>query len=90
MEYGLLKRKLERGIGAIRPGGRSRNRTIFASLLAGSMALAGKIALDGYFGPIVSAVLVVGLFGVVYFIAGALAGLEEARRICARFGLRFD
>ncbi len=88
IEYGLLKTRLESVVGPIRPGVRARNRTFFSALLAGAMSFAAKIVLQDHLAPIPAAFVLVGLFGAVYFVAGALMGIEESKRICARVGLR--
>ncbi|MBS1963753.1 MAG: murein biosynthesis integral membrane protein MurJ [Bdellovibrionales bacterium] len=89
LEYLLLKNRLEKRIGKIRPGARARNRAASSAALAGLIAFSVKIALEDFGRPVVAAVFVLGSFGAVYFVVGALLGLEEAKRICARFGLRF-
>lgn len=89
LEYILLKSRLEARIGKIRPSARAQNRAAFAAGLAGVMAFSVKIALVDFNRPIVSAVVVLGSFGAIYFIVGALLGIEESQRLCARFGLRF-
>ena len=90
LEYLLLKRRLESRIGSIRVGGRAQNRAVFAAGLAAIMAFSVKIALEDFNRPIVSAAVVLGAFGAIYFVVGALLGIEESKRLCARFGLRFD
>jgi putative peptidoglycan lipid II flippase len=89
LEYTLLKRWLEARIGKISPGLRARNRAAFSAVLAGIMAFSVKIALADFDRPIVAAVVVLGAFGAIYFVVGALLGIEESKRICAKFGLRF-
>ncbi len=89
LEYLLLKRRLEARIGKIHGGERARNRAAFAAGLAGIMAFSVKVALEDFNRPIVIAVAVLGAFGAIYFVVGALLGIEESKRLCARFGLRF-
>lgn len=89
LEYVLLLSRLEARIGKIRPGARSQNRAIFSAALAGIMAFSVKVALEDFDRHVVAAVFVLGSFGVIYFVVGALLGIEESKRICARFGLRF-
>jgi putative peptidoglycan lipid II flippase len=88
LEYLLLKKRLEARIGSFRPGRRSRNRATFSAGIAGLMAFAVKVALEDFDRPILSATFVLGAFGLIYFVVGALVGLEDAKKICARFGLR--
>ncbi len=89
VEYTFLKRRLEKRIGEIKPALRTRNRSWFAAGLAGVMAFALKVALADFHSPILLAACVLGLFGALYFIVGALLGIEEAKRICSRIGIRF-
>lgn len=86
VEFYLLKRRLEKRIGQI-PAVHFQNRIWISALLAGVMAFALKIALTDLQYPILEGGLVIGFFGVVYFIAGALLGVEEAKRIFHRFGI---
>jgi putative peptidoglycan lipid II flippase len=90
IEYHLLRKRLEMRIGTLRPAIRARNRAWTAAIVAGSMAFATKIGVIDFGGPLVVAGIVLSLYGVVYFIVGALLGLDEARRICGRFGLKFS
>lgn len=89
VEYILLKRSLEKRIGEVKSVARTRNRSWFSAGVAGAMAFALKIAIADLHSPIFSAALVLGLFGCVYFIVGALLGIEESKRICSRLGFRF-
>ena len=61
---------------------------LLAALLAGAMSFAGKVIVQDHLGPIPAAIFLVGLFGAVYFVVGALMGIEESKRICVRLGLR--
>jgi len=87
VEFILLKRSLEKRIGQIQVAVQSQNRVWIAALLAGVMAFALKIALTDLDRPILVGGLVLGFFGVVYFIAGALLGVEESKKIFHRFGI---
>lgn len=89
VEFILLQKSLEKRIGVLKPPLHARNRSWFSALLAGAMAFALKVSIVDTHSPIITAVLVLGLFGVVYFITGALLGIDESKRICARFGIRF-
>lgn len=90
IEYLLLKRFLEKKIGKIQIARRARSRAWVAAGVAGCMALAAKVGMVDFKSPILVAGIVVSLYGAIYFIVGALLGLEEARRICGRFGLKFS
>lgn len=88
LEYMLLKANLEKRIGPIKPATHIQKRSWFAALFSGLMAFAGKILLSDLHSPILIAVFVLGLFGAAYFIISALLGVEEAKRIFVRFGIR--
>jgi putative peptidoglycan lipid II flippase len=87
-EYLLLKNRLEVRIGKIKLGARARNRATFAAALAALVAFSVKVSLQEFPRPIVSAIAIIGVFGSIYFVVGALLGIDEAKKICARFGLR--
>jgi putative peptidoglycan lipid II flippase len=89
LEYFVLKNRLEVRIGEIRPGERARNRAVSAAVIASGMAFSLKITIEDFSRPIFSAVIVLSAFAAIYFTVGALLGIEESKRICARFGLRF-
>lgn len=90
IEYTLLKRSLEKRIGTITIAARAKNRAWGAASIAGAMAFAAKIGMSDFRSPIVIAAVVLSLYGGVYFVVGALLGLEEARRVCGRLGLKFS
>lgn len=89
VEFSLLKKSLEKRIGAIKPATQASNHSWLSALFAGAMAFALKIVISDFQSPISIAIFVLGLFGIVYFITGALLGIDESKRICARFGIRF-
>jgi putative peptidoglycan lipid II flippase len=90
IEYLLLKSRLERRIGAIRPPAKATARAWIAASVAGAMAFAAKVGMPDLGSPILLGLVVCGFYGVVYFVVGALLGLDEAKRVCAKFGLRLS
>jgi putative peptidoglycan lipid II flippase len=90
IEYGLLRSRLEKRIGRLKPAIRARNRAWTAAIVAGCMAFATKVGVADFGAPLFVASIVISLYGAVYFIVGALLGLDEARRFCARVGLKFS
>ncbi len=89
VEFTLLKTRLESRIGKINIPVRMRNRSWTAAGIAGAMAFALKITISDIKSPTLLALFVLGAFGVIYFAVGALLGIEESKKVCARFWVRF-
>jgi putative peptidoglycan lipid II flippase len=84
VEFALLRRTLNRRIG--RTGLRASMVTklwISAALAAGA-AWGCKLVI-GRHGPVISAAAILGAYGVVYFAATWLLGIEECRATIKRF-----
>ena len=83
VEYVLLRRALGRRIGDTRLAGGVAARLWLAAGLAAAAGLLARPALPRVH-PIAEAVLVLGVFGAVYFGAAAALGVPEARRLLRR------
>jgi putative peptidoglycan lipid II flippase len=85
IEWALLRRALRRRIGRV---GASAGRVarMFAAALAAAGAGWGVRLLLPPLHPIPTAALVVAAYGIVYFGAASLLGLEEVRGVVTRFG----
>lgn len=88
IEWALLRSRAARRIGTVGTGAGPLARMVLA---AGAAALAGRGALMLLppLDPILVAVLVLGLFGVIYFALARLLGLAEAGAVWARVARRF-
>jgi len=92
VEWALLKRALRLRIGAV-GAGTGLVTKMFTAALAGAAAGWGmRLLLPAGMNPLLSGMLVLGLYGVVYFAAAGALGLSQAgallRRIRGRFGRR--
>jgi putative peptidoglycan lipid II flippase len=86
VEWALLKRALRNRIGAVGAGGGALAR-MFAAALAGAAAGWGvRLLLPDGFHPFLGGVLVLGVFGTVYFGVAAALGLSQAGAIFRRIG----
>jgi putative peptidoglycan lipid II flippase len=83
IEMLLLSRALQRRIGHIGRDWRTDARIVSAAALAGAMAFAVHRGLP-LAHPLLDGAVTVGTFGIVYFGAGALLGLQQARTILKR------
>jgi putative peptidoglycan lipid II flippase len=90
IEWVLLRRALGRRIGDVSAGA-VLARLIGAALLAGAMARGLFVLLPTMHG-VLTLLLVLPVFGLVYFAVAMLLGVEEVstaiRRVLARFGVR--
>jgi putative peptidoglycan lipid II flippase len=77
LEWALLFRALQRRIGHVGTGGGQLLR-MFLAAFAGAAAGYGVRAIAAGLHPVLMAVAVVGIFGVVYFAVARLLGLSEA------------
>jgi putative peptidoglycan lipid II flippase len=83
LEFLLLKRSLDRRIGRVPVGGGAAARAWLAALAAAAAAF----ALHHYAPirqPVVSGVVVLGVYGALYLGLARALGLPEARQIVAR------
>ena len=87
VEYALLRRTLNRRIGRSGLPASLAAKLWTSAALAASAAWAVKLTL-GRHGPVSGAVVVLGLYGVVYFAASYLLRVEECRLTLRRFMLR--
>jgi len=91
LEWGLLRRALGRRIGPVGPGLKPVSKMAVAALLAAGLGRGALYLLPDWH-PIPVAGIVLSLFGIVYFAAARLLGLEEVGyaldRILGKFGLR--
>jgi putative peptidoglycan lipid II flippase len=78
LEWALLRRALARRIGAVGAGAGAVFRMFIAALLAAAAGYGLSLAC-AQLHALITASVVVGGFGVVYFIAARVLGLEEAR-----------
>ena len=84
VEFTLLRRTLNRRIGATGLPTALVARLWLCAVLAAACAWAAKWGL-GARGPLVSATVILGAYGAVYFAATYLAGVEESVRAWKRF-----
>jgi putative peptidoglycan lipid II flippase len=78
LEWSLLRTRLADRIGAVGAGGSELARMFAAALIAAFVGYSVRLAAPGLH-PVPAAVLVVGLFGVVYLAAARALGLGEAQ-----------
>jgi len=86
IEWWNLRQTLRRRIGPVGAGARPLARMLAAALAGAAVGWGVRLALPPLH-PIATAVLVCGIFGVVYLGVAALFGLREVRGIARRFGL---
>jgi len=84
LEFALLRRTLNRRIGRTGLRAPMAAKLWISSVLAACAAWGSKLAL-GHHGPVLSAVVILGIYGVVYFTATFLLGVEECRATLKRF-----
>ena len=92
-EFVLLRYAMKRRIGALPPAPKFQLTVWGAALLAGAAGwLVGQFVIPrffqidrGSFGMIMSALIVSGVFGVIYLGVTMLAGITEAKRLIGRF-----
>jgi peptidoglycan biosynthesis protein MviN/MurJ (putative lipid II flippase) len=77
LEWALLRRELNKRIGAVGAGAAIMTRMLLASL-AGAAAGWGTRLLIGSVHPVLDAALIGGAFGVVYVGLGVALGIEQA------------
>jgi putative peptidoglycan lipid II flippase len=87
VEFLLLSGALQRRIGRIARSWATEGKILFAALLSGAAGFAVHRALPVE-QPILKGALTVGVYGAVYFGAGALLGLEQARAVLRRLTRR--
>jgi putative peptidoglycan lipid II flippase len=87
IEFALLRRALARRIGAVRLAP-SFLGSLWASALAAAIVAVAFNLMIGPHNHIVQAVLVAGVFGVVYFASAIAVGLPEAMATLSRFRRR--
>ena len=83
IEWWLLRRTLRGRIGPIGAGGRTMSRMFLAALLAGGIARAIEWALPEM-SPLLVGLIVLPVFGVLYFAIAARLGLDQAASIFRR------
>ena len=83
MEWGLLFRSLRGKVGAVGAGWGTIGRMFAAALAAAAAGWGVRFILPPVH-PIALAVLVLGMYGIVYFGVAALLGLREARLVGER------
>ena len=92
VEWALLKRALRNRIGAVGAGAGPLTRMFAAALAGAAAAWAMRLLLPEQIHIFLRGVLVLGVFGVVYFGVAAALGLEQSgailRRIKGKFGRR--
>jgi putative peptidoglycan lipid II flippase len=89
-EYTLLRRALNRIIGSSGPGIKSVVK-LYCAAFAGALCGWGVKFTLGYFSPlhpIVSGVIILGLYGIVYFLAGSILGIKQAKGMMKRVRLQ--
>jgi putative peptidoglycan lipid II flippase len=84
VEWALLKRALHRKIGGAGARGTVLARMFVAAGIAAAVGWGIKLALPPV-SSLVSGVVILGAYGVVYFVAAAALGLGEARAFFGRF-----
>jgi putative peptidoglycan lipid II flippase len=84
VEFALLRRTLNRRIGRTGLGASMAARLWISAVVAACAAWGSKLVL-GQHGPIISAVVILGTYGVVYFAVTYLLGVEECRVTLKRF-----
>lgn len=85
-EYTLLRRALNKIIGSSGPGVNAVVK-FYSAAFAGALCAWGVKLLIGYFPPfhpIVSGVIILGVYAMVYFIAGSILGINEAKGMMKR------
>jgi putative peptidoglycan lipid II flippase len=88
-EYVLLRRALNRIIGSSGPGIKSVVK-LYCAASAGALCGWGAKFLIGYFPPlhpIISGVIILGLYGIVYFLTGSILGIKQAKGMMRRVRL---
>lgn len=88
LEYGLLRRRLERQLDRrIRAGGGALGRIVLAAVPATAVALALRPATAGLH-PILGAAVAVPVVGLVYLVGAHRAGVDEAHVLVAQLRRR--
>src|SRR5690606_1356431 len=83
VEWGLLKRSLRRRIGPVGAGLGAVARMFVAALAAAAAGWGAKlIVLDVH--PVVTGIVVVASYGIVYFAVAGLLRLEEVQGLATR------
>jgi putative peptidoglycan lipid II flippase len=86
VEWALLKRALRSRIGAVGAGGGPLTRMFVAALAGAAAGWGVRLLLPDGFHPFLGGVLVLGVFGAVYFGVAAALGLSQAGAIFRRIG----
>lgn len=84
LEWLLLRRRLARSIGDVRPRGGDLLRMVLAAAVAAAAARGGLMLLPAM-NQVLIALVVLGLFGSVYLGGTRLLGLDEGRAFVDRF-----
>lgn len=83
VEFTLLRRSLNWRLGETGVAAAFLARLWFSALVSGGMAWLADLALPGLH-PVPRAVVVLGVYGVMYFSVTALLGVPESRRVLGR------
>ncbi|MGH7474724.1 MAG: murein biosynthesis integral membrane protein MurJ [Longimicrobiales bacterium] len=84
LEWYLLRRRLKPRIGAVNPPLGPLLRMLLAASVAGLCALLSLAVLPTLPKKLLEGVLAAGVFGIVYFVLGAILQLDEARSVLGR------